>query len=164
MGDRGPRPTPSNLLKLRGSRLADRNPDEPTPSRELPDAPDWLDDDAAAMWDWLRPRLAEMRVGREIDSNALGRYCHLWARWRRAEDFIKKHGEVYPLKNDDGSVRYLQQYPQVSIAHKLAAQLSRLEQEFGLTPSARTNIKIEDPKHDADRDGTFARLTGGNAG
>lgn len=33
------------------------------------------------------------------------------------------------------------QFPQVSIAMKLARQLTRPGQEFGMTPSARTRIK-----------------------
>ena len=37
--------------------------------------------------------------------------------------------------------------PQVSIANKLALALTRLEQEFGLTPSARARIDVKvEPK------------------
>ena len=59
------------------------------------------------------------------------------------EQFIEKHGEVYPLKDDKGTLKYLQQFPQVAIAHKLATHLTRLEQEFGMTPSSRSRIRIE---------------------
>lgn len=37
----------------------------------------------------------------------------------------------------------VQQWPQVAIANKLAQQLSRLEAEFGMTPSARSRIQVE---------------------
>ena len=43
---------------------------------------------------------------------------------------------------EDGRIRYFQQWPQVAIASKLAQQLTRLEQEFGMTPSARTRIAV----------------------
>lgn len=35
--------------------------------------------------------------GRIIDSHALAGYCRLWSRWRKADDFITKHGDTYPL-------------------------------------------------------------------
>jgi P27 family predicted phage terminase small subunit len=91
----------------------------------------------------LIPLLDQMRVLTQIDGNALARYCQLWSRWKRAEAFIQKHGDTYPLKDEKGRIRCLQQFPQVSIANKLAQQLTRLEQEFGLTPSARTRIHVK---------------------
>jgi len=107
-----------------------------------PKCPSWLDKDAKAAWRQLVPLLEEMRVLTRIDSNALARYCRLWSRWRKAEKFIEEKGEVYTLKDEKGNVRCVQQFPQVSIANKLAQQLTKLEQEFGMTPSARTRIQI----------------------
>ncbi len=69
--------------------------------------------------------------------------CQLWSRWRRAEQFIQKNGDVFPIKNDDGTIKYLQQFPQVGIANNLASKLNRLEAEFGLTPSSRSRIRVE---------------------
>src|SRR4029450_12689383 len=68
-------------------------------------------------------------------------YCRLWSRWRTAETFLQKHGEIYPLKVDRCKVKCFQAYPQVATANKLAQQLTRLEQEFGMTPSARVRIR-----------------------
>ena len=147
MGQRGPRPTPTAILKLRGSTLV-------TPEREAsevhgpagtPDRPEWLDDQAKAAWDELAPLLEGMGVLTRIDGNALARYCRLWSRWRKMEAFIEEKGEMYPLRTEDGGVKCFQQWPQVAIANKLAQQLTRLEQEFGLTPSARTRIHIDRP-------------------
>ena len=50
---------------------------------------------------------------------------------------------MFPIKNEDGTIKYLQQFPQVGIANNLAAQLNRLEAEFGLTPSSRSRIRVE---------------------
>ena len=58
------------------------------------------------------------------------------------EDFIDDHGDMYPLKDDAGQTARFQQWPQVAIAHKLALQLTRIEQEFGMTPSARVRLHI----------------------
>ena len=77
-----------------------------------------------------------------IDGHALARYCQLWARWKKAELFVRKHGDVYLLKDESNRLKRLMQFPQVAIADKLAAQLTRLEQEFGMTPSAPTRINM----------------------
>ncbi len=143
MGRRGPAPTPTPVLKLRGSTLVTghREKLEVQGPAGTPDCPDWLDADARAIWDQLAPMLEAMGVLSRIDGHALARYCRLWTRWRKTEAFIEKNGEVYTLRDEAGKPRYVQQWPQVSIAAKLAQQLTRLEQEFGMTPSARSRIQ-----------------------
>src|SRR5262249_27446145 len=78
----------------------------------------------------------------KIVGNALTRYCRCWSRWRKAEEWIEQHGLVYPIKDDRGQVKCVQQWPLVAVAHKLCHELSRLEAEFGMTPSARTRIQV----------------------
>ena len=79
-----------------------------------------------------------MGVLSRIDGNALTRYCQFCSRWRKP-NFHRQHGEVYPLKDEAGKLKCLVQVPQVAIAHKLgAALLTRMEQEFGMTPSSRS--------------------------
>jgi len=154
MGRRGPPPTPTAVLKLRGSTLVTKERE----SREVkapsgrPACPRWLDKDAKSAWKYIAPILEGMGVLTRADVNALSRYCRLWSRWRKAELFIDEHGEVYPLKDDAGNVKCVQQWPQVSIANKLAHQLTRLEQEFGLTPSARARLQLApEPKEKPSR-------------
>jgi len=150
MGKRGPRPTPTHLLQLRGSKLVnkDRREREVKGPEGLPDKPEWLDEMGQKAWDFLVPLLQQMGVLTRIDANALSRYCQLWSRWREAEAFIAKHGLMYPLKDDAGKPKCFQPWPQVSIANKLAQQLTRLEQEFGMTPSARSRLILATPvKH-----------------
>lgn len=132
---------------MRGSSLVNSRRDavEVEGPAGTPPCPDWLDDDAKAAWSQLTPLLESMGVLTRIDANALSRYCRLWSRWRKAEAFIQERGDMYPLKDDAGKVKCFQQWPQVAIATKLAAQLTRLEQEFGMTPSARTRIQIQTP-------------------
>jgi len=144
MGRRGPVPTPTSILKLRGSTLATqrRQKDEARGPAGAPDRPDWLDEAARKMWDHLLPMLDGMGVLTRIDGNALARYCRLWSRWRKMEKFIEEKGEMYPLRGESGQVRCFQQWPQVAIAHRLALQLTKLEQEFGLTPSARARTQL----------------------
>ncbi len=144
MGKRGPKPTPTAVLKLRGSTLVTgrREAAEVQGPAGTPDAPEWLDQEARAAWDRVVPLLEGMGVLTRIDGHALARYCRLWSRWRRAEAFIEEKGEMYPLRDDAGKVKYFQQWPQVAVANKLAQQLTRLEGEFGMTPSARSRIQL----------------------
>ena len=62
MGKRGPKPTPTAVLKLKGTDRADRTRNEPTPPRGLPRCPNWLDDQAKHCWRQLVPQLVAMRV------------------------------------------------------------------------------------------------------
>ena len=63
-----------------------------------------------------------------------------YSRWRKAEEFLLKHGDSYPLKDGNGKIKCLQPFPQAANAHKLGALLTKLEQEFGLSPSARVRL------------------------
>ncbi len=141
MGRRGPPKKPTALKTAAGNPgRRPLNKQEPKPERTRPACPRWLDADAKACWRDLAPQLDRMGVLTKVDRNALSRYCRIWSRWKRAEQFIQKHGEAYPLKDENGKVKYLQQFPQVATAHKAAILLLRLEQEFGLTPASRPNI------------------------
>ena len=123
MARRGPAPTPTPVLKLRGSTLATKRREqlEAKGPAGVPDCPDWLDEQTRQVWDQLVPLLEGMGVLTRVDGNALSRYCRLWTRWRKAEAFIDDKGEMYPLKDDKGAVKCFMQWPQVAIAHKLDA-------------------------------------------
>ena len=149
----GPVPTPEAVLKLRGSTRQYKCRNAPRPPAVVPDCPDWLggaDDDgqvdlpteAQVHWDRVTPQLAAMGVLAEIDQGDLWRLCWVWARWRQAEMFIYKHGTAYPINNSDGTLKYMQQYPAVSIANQLSAELTRLSDRFGFTPSARARLNV----------------------
>lgn len=149
MGRRGPAPTPTKILALRDSWLAKTRNDEPKPPVSTPRCPSWLDVEAKARWKHIVPKLADMGLLAAIDGDALVNYCQTWSRWKQAEQFIAQHGPVYPIKDDKGNVKYLQQVPQVSIAKGLVQVLSRYQQEFGMTPSARTRIEVPNQKEQA---------------
>jgi len=153
MGKRGPAPTPTKILKMRGSWRADGRGEEPEPSNEIVQCPAWLSYAAKGIWKQTTELLDGMGILSNTDTNALARYCHMFVRWKKAEKFIEEHGETYTVR-DHGEIKSIRQYPQVVIAHKLALALLRLEQEFGLTPSARVGLtvtKVKDKKNSKDR-------------
>ncbi|MCA9312293.1 MAG: phage terminase small subunit P27 family [Phycisphaerales bacterium] len=149
MGRRGPAPTPTDILNLRGSWRANVNPDEPQPTKGRPERPEWLSEYAAAAWDQLVPELEAMGVLTTIDGHALAVLCQTWGRWRKADEFIQKHGETYTVRDEMGKVRLVKRFPQVAVASDCVRTLNRFFQEFGLTPSARSRITVRDTQDDA---------------
>jgi len=145
MGGRGSgrKHKPTAVLKLHGSPAAKKRKQEPKPPPGRPICPTFIDKCAKAAWRQLIPQLAEMGVLTQVDRNALIRYCQTWSRWRRCAEFINDHGETYQLKDDQGNFKCLQQWPQVAIYNKLSDTLSKLESEFGLTPSARAGLQVD---------------------
>ena len=117
---------------------------------KAPRCPRWLSKDARLAWREIVPQLVNLLVVAEIDRNALGRYCTLWARWRRASQWLETHAEVYELTDSEGRPRCYQQHPYVGIVNQLSALLLRLEQEFGLTPAARPRIRVPEPEPTTD--------------
>jgi P27 family predicted phage terminase small subunit len=152
MGQRGPKPTPTKVLALRGSWLAKTRPSEPQPAPALPSCPTWLDPKSAHLFRTLAKQLADLGIVAQIDRGTLARYCRLTTRWREMEAFIQEHGttcELYGMdKEGQTFLAQLKLYPQVRVAQALAAELLRIENHFGLTPSARTALQVEKAPHE----------------
>ena len=150
MGRRGPPPTPTTILKLRGSWRANLNRDEPEPEPGPPEKPSWLDSYASGAWDELVPLLERMRVLTEADGKALTLLCTTWSRWRQCEEFVAEHGEVYPIKDKEGKTKELRRFPQAVAADTLGRAVNRYLGEFGLSPATRTRIQTvqETPSYD----------------
>jgi P27 family predicted phage terminase small subunit len=144
MGRRGPPPKPTSIKKWEGN-LGKRplNELEPQPRKDTPRCPVWLSAEAKKVWKRMVPELRRMKVLTHVDGDALAAYCQTYARWKAAEEFLAKHGDVYPLRDDQGRVRYMQQFPHVAIARSLLQILRAYQQEFGLTPSARSRIEVD---------------------
>jgi P27 family predicted phage terminase small subunit len=158
MGLRGPKPKPTAVLRLAGSWRAERNRREPKIPAGIPKPPAWLDAPGRAVWRSIAPILGESGVLTRIDRESLGRYCDAMIRWRAAAEFLRKHGDVYPIKDADGNLKCMVQFPQVSIYNKLGMVLLRLEQEFGMTPSSRSRVQVpDDGKGDNEKTARFVR-------
>lgn len=119
---------------------------------------------ARMIWAKLAPELDRLGVLTEIDRDKFGRYCDTFARWLKMKAFIDRNGEAFPIyggqfepmKNPDGSpvfrpdgsqaheykkvLKRMQMFPQVAIYAKLADQLRRYEEEFGIGAASRTRI------------------------
>ena len=71
---RGPPPTPTASLRLRGSWRGKTRPDEPQPETGIPPVPKYLDADQKKLWRRLAKQLDAIGVMTKLDGEALGRY------------------------------------------------------------------------------------------
>ena len=129
------------------------NPREPKPPLSTPSCPRWLNTEAKKVWREIVPVLREMRILTRIDRDAIAAYCQSYARWKEAELFLDKHGSVFPIRDEKGGIRCMLPFPQVAIARSALQTLQRYQQEFGMTPSARTRVHeipafVRSPDHE----------------
>lgn len=147
----GPPKKPTALKVLEGNpgkRPLPKN--EPKPVPIAPKCPTWLHKDAKKEWKRIAPQLERLGLLTQIDMAALAGYCESWAQYKKAVEFLHKHDDVYPILDDDGEVKYLQQVPQVSIANNALKNIRAFAAAFGLTPAARAGIEVQPLNKDKD--------------
>lgn len=147
MGARGPKPLPSGIKQMRGTYRRDRAARNEARPLGKPKPPAWLKQNPEALKEFKRlvRELSAMGLVGSLDANALTRYTVLWVRWRQAEEMVKKGGDTFVIKGDDGKVKTIMPAPHVAIARQLSEQLARIEGEFGMTPSSRSRIEVAPP-------------------
>ena len=142
----GPAPQPRVLKLLRGNpghrRL--RPEVEPAIAPVVPNAPDFLTDEALAEWNRLGARVAcAWPVANRRRQHIRGLLHGLRARWRSAElvlrDMAKRNAITHGLliRTVEGTPR---RNPVVKIAADAAIDMIKFAGEFGLTPVARSRL------------------------
>lgn len=139
----GPRPTPTKILKARGSWRANGRKDEPQPEATIPPAPAVLAGKAMEEWDRVAPVLHATGCLTLVDMAVLATYCQAFADWQQAIEEITKTGPV--VRAPSG---FAVQNPYVSLKNQAAKQMLACAAELGLSPSARTRIKVEAPSEE----------------
>lgn len=148
MGARGPTPTPTGILKLRGSWRADEREGEPTAPEGRPDKPPSFsgkNGEHRKLWSKLM-RLLESMPGvlSKVDGYQLERYCRFFIRWRQIEADIEKltpRGVMATLISEPKKYDPEKLYKALSReSRNLDIALKQIEREFGLTPSARARL------------------------
>ena len=137
MGKRGPKPKDAKLLHSWRKKL---RADAPMTAGKLK-KPSNLKGNAKKKWLEITSQLEQMGISGAADSTALTRYCELWSWYRENIKFIKKYGQTDTLTNKNGD-DYIVARPEVNTALKFAVLFAKLEDCFGLTPSARAGLKI----------------------
>lgn len=143
MGKRGPKKTPTRLRLLRGDpRKEGQHADEPMPPVGIVTPPEWVTGKALDKWNEVAPILTAMGVLTTADVEPLARYCAMYEQWLRYLDQIRRGLDVLVMRDDKGKVKYMQVSPAATMFTKLSQSLLRIEQEFGLTPSARAGMDV----------------------
>jgi P27 family predicted phage terminase small subunit len=144
----GPPPKPTAQLRLTGTWRGKKRQGEPKVDIAVPDAPDWLSDEAKAAWDELATVLAPMMVVSPSDAISLAQLAEYLAQWKKATAALKRYGEVMPTRDESGKIVGFRRSPWVAMQMEYGLMLRRLMAEFGMTPSARARLgnNAEDPK------------------
>jgi P27 family predicted phage terminase small subunit len=121
-----------------GKRKPNKN--EPRPTTEGIVPPDYLVGKSLEKWEELRPQLEAMGVLTVADVETLARYCTMYEQWRGYLKQVRDGHDVLIVRDDSGKVKYMQSTPAAVRLDKLSVSMLRIEQEFGLTPSARSSI------------------------
>ncbi|RMD51719.1 phage terminase small subunit P27 family [Candidatus Parcubacteria bacterium] len=152
MGKRGPAPKPTALRKFEGNpsgRPFNENEPKPQIAYNAP-APAEFNEWQTNVWNHLVEMLTRIGIFTEADYNLLVRYVDTLWDWKEAAEFLREKGMTYAIfepqeYEEDGTpkprrLKYIAQFPQVSIKRNLGAALLKMEQQLGMTPAARTNL------------------------
>lgn len=136
---RGRKPTPKQILKLRGSRIRGphlRGIDAPP---GVPPAPGWLSDLARAEWDRIVPMLEASKVMSPRHQQTLASYCDAFADMVEADRELKASGATF--MDDKGRVS---NHPAWNRKRDARSQMLKIAAEFGLTASALARVSAVD--------------------
>ena len=84
--------------------------------------------------------LAELGLLTRLDRGVLAAYCQAHALWVEAVSSIGRYGTM--VKSPNG---FPMQSPYVAVANKQVEIMVRIASELGMTPSARTRIRVGEP-------------------
>jgi P27 family predicted phage terminase small subunit len=150
-GGSGRRPLPSAMKKLRGNAGKRKlNDSEPVAPSGVPEMPQGLGKVAAKEWRSIVPELVQLGVLTKVDAKALAAYCHAFARWFQAERLVEKYGVIVEepilhMGEESGFVR-IKKNPACNVSEIAMKTMKSFLVEFGMTPAARSRIRIEKPK------------------
>lgn len=142
MGRRGPKAKPTAVKKFEGNpgkRKLNRSEPQPTPAPPGSFAPpDWLIGLVAlARWRDLAPKLAKNHLLTELDFDMLGILCQSWQEVQDCRKTLGEEGDY--ITTDKG---FVVQHPAVGRMTKALERIRKLNAEFGMSPSARSGLKL----------------------
>lgn len=82
----------------------------------------------------------------KADGDSLAIYCQSLARLAECERMIEEEGATYRTYTATGELSQIKTHPAARMAKELYTTVSRLGKEFGLSPSARAHLNVQDAK------------------
>ncbi len=150
MGRRGTKSKTTEAKILSGERKKDRlNFDEPTPDKLNSDtpAPERFQKfpRKVELWGVYIGFLEHMHLLSKVDVHALEELVHHKYMSELAEEGLDNNGAVISTVNSAGA-EVLVESPWINVKIKSSDRVLKLLTQFGLTPTARTSLKVEKPK------------------
>lgn len=141
---KGRKPTPTYLKLVKGNPgRRPLNEAEPKPRRERPGAPAHISDKAREAWGYVSGLLDRIGVLTEVDAIALEMLCEAYAEVLEARAALKTFGSnYYTTVGKDGGLMY-RAHPAVAVLQDADRRIKSWAAEFGMTPSARTRVKVD---------------------
>lgn len=152
---RGPKPTPTAILRQRGSWRAATRPDEPVMEAKRLTAPSWLPARAKRLFTRCAAILGEAKVTTDADAMALALLCNSYAMYRDACDTLEREGMT--VETEKGGKK---PHPAVQIRHAAHEQLMKGLAAFGMTPADRARIQIPEPEKIPDEKQRYFKVVG----
>lgn len=131
---------PAQQKVLEGTKLrADRDSHGPDAVLGLPDAPHWLCKNGKKHWQTLGPQLVSMGLISLIDGDLFSMHCDNMAKYAALmEKFPEADKWVATTPNG-----FEMMSAWVSVRSRLQEMIIKTGREFGLSPAARSSIKVE---------------------
>lgn len=117
-----------------------REGESPTPVavENLPPCPEWLEEEAQAMYARLAPLMGQLGLLTEATCETFAGYCQCYGQWKNAAAIVKKEGLTYT--STTGAMRI---HPAAQYASDMTKQLRLYASEFGLTPASRNRVGVK---------------------
>lgn len=142
MGERGPSPKPTNLRMLHGDRDDRTNHNEPVPGGGEVTPPVWLSEDARSVWDRLAPDLERKGLLTPWDVDTFAILCDAIVQYQQASALVARGGVLIR-----GHRNAATKNPAMQLVRDTAQTVRAYAGEFGLTPSARSEISLPEEPH-----------------
>lgn len=137
---RGRRPKPTKLKVLAGNPGKRPLPEGEPQFSGIPQCPEWLTDEAKAIWADVVPELVTLGIVGRLDRMCLAIYCQTYARYMQAEAEIDKHGITIIERGRDGVILSYKKNPAVTVSIEAQKLIRSFAAEYGLTAASRTKI------------------------
>lgn len=108
----------------------------------MPPCPAWLNKNAKKHWDTLGPVLVQAGLLSVVDGDVFGLHCDNMAAYAEAMQRLTEV-EKWVAKTPNG---FEVQAAWLQIRNKLQEQIIKTAREFGLTPAARSNVRVNKPE------------------
>lgn len=141
MGERGPKPLPTNVHLLQGNRSklpAHKLKDSVTPEVKIPDCPTHLLPEAKKEWKRLAPQLERLGLISELDRAFFAAYCQAYGRWVQVEKQLKKHGDAGLIDTTPSGYKQMSVWLQIS--GRALSDMEKYGTHFGFSPSSRSRV------------------------